>query len=175
MKTALFAISFFMLVAFASCNLSGSSNFTPELFVNLSHINKSDTLYIYPTDEGVYRSDTLFTGDTIVMRMYLDGKANNLTDFYLTQSDTSTAKIILPVKLSLDSIFSAKSDYGKGKFVFLPEEVFVYFPVRYVAKKASKDALLQFTLSSDAKFENEIGSNTVTIKLKTPIKDRILE
>ena len=166
-------ILFGLIVAiFTSCNLNnGSSNYTPEIYLYTSHINKTDTLNVYLTDEsGVLRLDTISVGDTIVLRMFLNGITNNLTNFYLTQSDTTVAKILLPAVVSMDSIFSKpQSDYNAGRFVFLQNKKQVYFPVRYIAKKATTTATLQFSVVSDAVFDNSSGSNSDSFKLKTPI------
>lgn len=171
MKTPLLILFAVISIAFTACDLNGSSNFTPEMRLYPSHISKSDTLNMYLTDEsGVLRMDTINVGDTVVIRMYLNGSTNNLTSFYLAQSDTSEATILLPVAASMDSIFSkSQSDYDRGKFIFLPKKVFIYFPIRYVARKPSNTATLQFSLASDANFENGIGNNSIVLKLKTPI------
>lgn len=171
MKTKYLILLSLIAICFTACNLDSSSNYTPEMSMLTSHINKADTLNLYSTDEGgVGRLDTITVGDTIVFRMYLNGVANNLTRFYMAQSDSASAKIILPVAASMDSIFSSsQSDYSKGEFIFLPKKLHVYFPVRYVAKKPTTTAVIQLALSSDAVFNNSIGSNTFSIKLKTPI------
>lgn len=172
MKTKYLILLSIIAICFTACNLDSSSNSTPQMSMLISHANKSDTLNIYSTDEGgVGRLDTISVGDTIVFRMYLNGVTNNLTSFYMVQSDSTTAKVILPVTTSMDSIFSStQSDYPAGKFIFKSKIVHVYFPVRYVAKKPSTDAAIQLALASDAVFSNSIGSNIFSIKLKTPIR-----
>jgi hypothetical protein len=171
MKTRLFILLGIIITIFSACNLNGSSNYSPEMYVYTSHINRNDTLNIYFTDEGgVMRLDTINVGDTIVFRMFLDGITNNLTNFYLTQSDTISSKILLPSVVSMDSIFSkTQSDYNAGRFVFLPNKRQVYIPVRYIAKNPSSTATIQFTITSDAVLDNSVGSNSATLKLKTPI------
>lgn len=174
MKTRLLILLGFVVTVFTACNLNGSSNYSPEIYVYTSHVNKTDTLNIYLTDEGgVLRLDTINVGDTIVFRLFLNGITNNLTNFYLTQSDTTVAKILLPAVISMDSIFSKPlSDYDSGKFIFLPDKKQVYFPVRYIAKKPTTTATLQFSVVSDAVFDNVSGSNSASFKLKTPIVDK---
>lgn len=171
MKTRLLILIGFIVTIFSACNLNSSSNYTPEIYVYTSHVNKTDTLNIYLTDEGgVFRLDTINVGDTVVFRMFFNGLTNNLTSFYLTQSDTTVAKILLPAVVSMDSIFSKPlSGYNTGKFIFLPDKKQVYFPVRYIAMKPTTSATLSFSLVSDAVFENSVGSNSVSFKLKTPI------
>ena len=171
MKTRLLIVLGFIVTIFSACNLNSSSNYSPEFYIYTSHLNKNDTLNIYLTDEGgVLRLDTINVGDTIVFRMFLNGITNNLTNFYLTQSDTVSARILLPAVVSLDSIFSKpQSDYSAGRFIFLPDKKQVYFPVRYIAKNPSTTATIQFTVASDAVFDNSMGSNSATLKLKTPI------
>ncbi len=172
MKTKIFILLSLITIAFTSCDLSGSSNYVPSLDIAASHVSKNDTLNIWVTDEGgTCRMDTIFVGDTVVFRTYLNGVTNNLTNYNILQADTSEAKILYPVTSSMDSIISvSQSDIQKGKFVFLPKGVFVYFPIRYIALKPTNSATIQFTLVSDAVFENGIGTNMTTLKIKTPIK-----
>ena len=175
MKTRIYILLAIIAVAFSSCNIAGSSNNTPEiLFVTNPFINKTDTLNKYYTDEsGVYRLDTVQVGDTVTFRMLLYGFSNNLSSFNVIPSDTSATKILLPSKISLDSIFvSAGSDYSAGKFLFKSKISSLYFPFRYVAKKVSIDAKLTFALSSDATFgsSSDFGNNSISFVLKTPVK-----
>jgi hypothetical protein len=171
MKTRFFILTGLIAMVLTACDLNSSSNYTPQINFYTSHINKTDTLYIYPTDVGgVVRLDTIQAGDTIVFRMYLTGFTNNLTNFSMTLSDTTVAKILLPVGISMDSIFSkTQSDYAKGNFIFLPKKVNVYFPVRFIAKKPSTTTYLNLLLISDAIFQNSAGDNSVSYKLMTPI------
>ena len=174
MKTRIYILLGIIAIAFSSCNISSTSNNTPEiLFVTNPFINKTDTLSKYYTDEsGVYRMDTIQVGDTVTFRMLFYGYSNNLSSFNLSQSDTSATKILLPATISLDSIFvSAGSDYTNGKFLFKSKISSLYFPFRYVAKKVTNDAKITFYLSSDATFSNTsgFGNNSTSFELKTPI------
>ena len=174
MKTRL--ILFFALIAiiFSSCNLNGSSNYTPQiLFVNSPFTNKLDTLSSSLGDDGIYHMDTISVGDTVTFRIYLYGYTNNLVSFNIVQSDTSSTKILLPPVISLDSIFlSTNSNYSTGNFIFKSKITNLYLPFKYVAKKANSVAKLSFYLSSDATFDNSgsIGYNNVSVVLSTPIK-----
>ncbi len=172
MKTKIYILLSLIIIAFTSCDLNSSSNYTPKLGIAASHVNKNDTLNIWMTDEGgTYRMDTIFVGDTIVFKTLLNGMSNNLTNYNILQSDTSEARILYPVASSMDSIISiSQSDIANGKLVFLPKAVYVYFPIRYIALKPTSSATIQFTLVSDAVFDNGIGNNTFTLKIKTPIK-----
>ena len=175
MKTRIYLLIGMVAIAFSSCNISSTSNNTPEiLFVTNPFISQTDTLNKYYTDvSGVYRLDTIQVGDTVTFRMLLYGFSNNLSSFNVIPSDTSATKILLPSKNSLDSIFiSAGSDYSIGKFLFKSKISSLYFPFRYIAKKVSNDAKLTFYLSSDATFGNtsEFGNNSVSFQLKTPVK-----
>jgi len=176
MKTRLFIFLGLMAIAFTSCNLSGSSNSTPEiLFVSSPFVDKSDSLNKYYTDEaGVFRLDTISVGDTVTFRMLLYGYSNNLSSYNIVQSDTTSTKILLPAITSLDSIFlAAASDYPSGKFIFKSKISSLYFPFKYVAKKASAAAKITFYLSSDANFDNSgsmVANNSVSFVLETPIK-----
>ncbi len=174
MKTLTTILIGLIAVAFTSCNLNGSSNTTPEiLFVSSPFVNKTDSLNSYLTDDGVYRLDTINVGDTVTFRILLYGFTNNLSSYNINQSDTSSTKLILPALNSLDSVFvSSTSNYSLGKFIFKNKISSLYFPFKYVAKKASNDAKISFYLSSDANFENtnSMGNNSVSFILKTPIK-----
>jgi len=175
MKTRLFILLGLIAIAFSSCDMSGSSNSTPEiLFVTSPFVNKSDTLNRYLTDEaGVIRLDTIQVGDTVTFRMLFWGYSNNLATCNIVSSDTSSTKILLPSPSSLDSMFIAStSNYSKGSFVFKNHIQSLYFPFRYVAKKASNDAKITFYLSSDANFSNSssYGNNSVSFVLKTPVR-----
>ena len=175
MKTRIYILLGIIAIAFSSCNISSTSNNTPEiLFVTNPFINKTDTLSNYNTDEsGVYRMDTIQVGDTVTFRVFLYGYSNNLSSFNVIQSDTSATKILLPATSSLDSIFvSAGSDYLNDKFIFKSKISNLYFPFRYVAKKVTNDAKITFYLSSDATFDNSsgLGNNSTSFVLKTPIK-----
>jgi hypothetical protein len=174
MKTRLYILLGIIAIAFTSCELNSSSNNSPEiLFVTSPFVNKTDSLNSYLTDDGIYHMDTINVGDTVTFRILLYGFANNLSSYNILQSDTSSTKIILPTVNSLDSIFtSTSSDYSNGKFTFKNKISSLYFPFKYVAKKVSNDAKLTFHLSSDANFNStsELGSNTVSFILETPIK-----
>ena len=173
MKTKYIILLGLIAICFSACNLTGSVNNTPQiLFVTNPICNKTDTLDKYYTDvSSVYRLDTIQVGDTVSFRMLLYGYSNNLTAYNLQVSDTTVAKVLLPTSTSLDSIFSGtSSDYSSGKFVFKNKTTSVYFPFKYVAKKASTAVSITFALSSDASFEgSSMGSNTFYFILKTPI------
>jgi hypothetical protein len=174
MKTRLIILFALITIAFSSCSLNGSSNYTPQiLFVSNPFTNKSDTLSSYLTDDGVYHMDTINVGDTVTFRILLYGFTNNLVSFNIVQSDTSSTKILLPPTTSLDSVFlSTSSNYLIGSFKFKAKLTSLYMPIRYVAKKANNDAKLSFYLSSDANFNNSnsLGNNSVSFIFATPIK-----
>jgi len=175
MKTRLFILLGFFAIVLTSCDLNGSTNTSPEiLFVTNPFINKSDTLNKYLTDEsGVIRLDTIHVGDTVTFRMLFYGYTNNLSTCNIIQSDTSVTKILLPSKSTMDSVFiSASSNYAAGSFVIKNKISSLYFPFKYVAKKASNDAKISFYVTSDANFSSSssMGSNSTSFILRTPIK-----
>ena len=173
MKNRIYILLGIIAIAFSSCNLNSSSNNTPEiLFVASPFVTKTDSLSSYLTDDGVYHMDTINVGDTVTFRLLLYGYANNLSVYNIIQSDTTSTKLILPATYSMDSIFTSTSSYSKGIFIFKNKISSLYFPFRYVAKKASNDAKLTFNLSSDANFSamGGLGNNTVSFVLQTPIK-----
>jgi hypothetical protein len=72
----------------------------------------------------------------------------------------------------MDSIFTPESNYKTGKFILEGKMPTLYFSLRYLAVKPSREAKLTFTIQSDAVFENSLGSNTSIISFKTPIIER---
>ena len=176
MKTYILLLVASISIAFTACSLNGSSNKTPQIsFVTKPHLNTADSLNTpYLTDNaGVYMMDSINVGDTVSFRIFLDGFSNNLISYYITRSDTTTTKIILPSKTSLDSVFiSSTSNYSVGKFIFKSKILNLYFPFKYVAKKQSNDAKISFALTSDAYFDTglTLASNTFSFVLKTPIR-----
>ncbi|MDR3652468.1 MAG: hypothetical protein P4L34_05800 [Paludibacter sp.] len=173
MKARLFILLGLIALAFTACDLGGSVNNTPIIYFVTNPINNNtDTLYKYITDQsGVYRMDTVSVGDTVNFHMLLYGYSNNLTSYYVTVSDTTCAKILLPPTSSLDSVFlSSSSNYSNGKFVFKNKITSLYFPFKYVVKKVSNDEKITFVINSDANF-NSIGGggNSFSFILQTPI------
>jgi len=175
MKTKHLILLSLIVIGFTACSLSGSVNNTPVIyFMTDPVVNRTVTLQKYYTDEsGVYRMDTINVGDTVSFHLLLYGFSNNLTSYYITQSDTASAKLILPSTSSLDSVFSTTaSNYYTGKFIFKSKITSLYFPFRYVAKKATNTAKLTFLIVSDANFNNassSLSSNTYQFSLLTPI------
>jgi hypothetical protein len=165
----------FISITFSSCEFEeGSSNYTPEILPYAIIDQNNDSLGLYYTDEsGVYLMDTISIGDTITFKMIFSGVTNNLTSLYLYQSSDSSAKVILPDKNELDSIFLSTSEYDKGKFYMDGTKTLLYLPLHYIPMKKSNEAKISFTLVSDADFSNYslgFGSNTTSIAIKTPIK-----
>ena len=167
MKKYFYSILGIIILSASSCDFTPETNYQPDIFFLQKPIsNNDDTLSIYNTFEANTLSlDTLHVGDTVSFFMYLEGYTNNLTEFYLKLSADSAAGILLPNKASLDSIFLSTSNYNQGKFLFDLSSTELYFPFKYIAKKASLDAKLTFTVISDANFEY----NQNYIILETPI------
>ena len=177
MKPHLILIFLLVCCVFSACDLTGNSNATPQIsFYKIPQLNTKDSLNIrYTADAGVWKLDTISVGDTVTFRIMLDGFSNNLTTFYLTCSDTTSTKLILPSKTSMDSLFNtAYSNFNDGKFIFKSGIKNLYFPFRYIATKENNDARISFSLSSDAKFDGgmNVGSNMSSFTLKTPIKSK---
>ena len=172
MKIKLILLTILLGTILSSCNLEGESNYTPMLyFVTEPKLQNGDSLGIYRTDKpDVFRLDTIEVGDTVSFFMYATGYSNNLKAYYMKQSADSAAGIILPRQSSMDSVFTAESDYKTGKFIMGANSTSLYFPFKYVAKKAEKNTKITFTIISDAQFTDmTIGSNTTSFELITPI------
>jgi len=176
MKTHFFIILSIFTIAFVSCNLDGESNFTPQMSIWASHVDKTDTIKIRYTEVGgIIKMDTMNVGDTVLLRLYMNGITNNLTNFQIAISDTSVSKIILPIESVLDSVFSkSSSNYSTGSFVFPANKNLSFFPLQYVAKKSTSDAYVQFTLTSDANFKLSEGTNITSFKLIIPAKIKVV-
>ncbi|MEA4850079.1 MAG: hypothetical protein VB126_01315, partial [Paludibacter sp.] len=101
MKTRIFLFFAIIIAVFSSCNLDGSSNYTPEFYFSPLVNQHGDTLKAYLTDDGSYRLDTLQVGDTVSIFLVATGYENNLKSFYIKQSADSVSKIILPPVTSM--------------------------------------------------------------------------
>lgn len=175
MKIKLLIFSALIAVGLISCKLEGESNYTPSFdFIYYPRTQSGDSLEIlYTGFAGVFRMDTISVGDTVSFYMYANAYSNNLSGIYITQSADSTTSLLLPNAASMDSIFSTASDYKTGKFILGVNSNSLYFPFKYIAKKASTSTKLTFTVVSDARFTDiGTGSNTNTFELNTPIKEK---
>ncbi|MDX9747697.1 MAG: hypothetical protein RBT57_04285 [Paludibacter sp.] len=172
MRNFILLTVFATTVLFTSCDLDGESNYTPNVFFLRMPTNQyGDSLLSYMTDKpSVYRLDTINVGDTISFYVYLEAYSNQLTAFFLNQSADSVSRIILPSKASMDSVFTPLSDYRAGKFIMEGTMSTLFFPFQYVAKKPSKEAKLEFIVTSNANFDGGFASNTNGFQLKTPIR-----
>ena len=165
MKTYIFLLLGVIAVAFSSCNMTSEANYQPAIeFFAAPQLNGKTSLNI-GYSAGVQTLDTIAVGDTVAFYMYLDGYANNLLTYTMTQTGDSVTKIIYPSVATLDSIFLPSSNYNNGVFNIKGEFNSLRFPFKYVAKKASTEAKIIFSVVSDASFEYNQSSFT----LKTPI------
>ncbi len=171
MKKHIFYLLVIFTLVLSSCDFSGESNYTPRIFFIQNPINnKLDTLNSYYTNEaGVFIMDTISVGDTIRFYLRLEAYANKLTAFYLFHTPDSVAAIILPDSASMDTIFTANSQYDKGRFFMDAKYASLVFPFQYVALRPSLEARLEFAVISDAVFDTGFGANSHSFKLKTPI------
>jgi hypothetical protein len=167
MQIRIFILLSLIIIALSSCDLNSETNYKPVIsLLKNPIITGKDTLNVYYTGEAdVYKLDTIHVGDTVNIYMYIDGFSNNLSNYYMTQSADTVSKIILPNLSSMDSVFLSTSDYSKGLFNLKGGSTTLFFPFKYVARKASLEARITFSVVSDAKFEY----NQSTFVLKTPI------
>jgi hypothetical protein len=178
MKKYFLPLLFIAVTLLTGCNLNNNSSYTPAIqFLAFPCTQNGDTLKINTTAEsGLYLLDTIQVGDTVFFQLGLNAFTNNLVSFHLINSIDSVGEILFPPVASLDSIFShTDSDYEQGRFVFQSGYSALYFPFHFAAKSTSKDEILQFTLISDAQFDDIYGSSVTTFKLKTPIKRATIE
>lgn len=171
MKKHIFYLLVILTLVYSSCDFSGEANYTPGIFFVQDPVNnKLDTLNSYYTNEaGVFIMDTISVGDTVSFYLHLEAYANRLKAFYLLHTPDSVAAIILPDSTSMDTIFTANSQYDKGIFLMDAKYASLVFPFQYVALKPSLNARLEFAVISDAVFDTGFGSNSHNFKLKTPI------
>lgn len=175
---SVFVVASTIIMSFTSCNLEGESNYTPSMtLIAPPKLQNGDSLKLYLTainDE--YLMDTIQVGDTVSFALLLNGFTNNLMAFYMVQSADSVSRVILAEKSSLDSVFLSTSNYSKGNFYCKSEIPALVFPFKYIATASSKECKIGFTVTSDAKFENGFGgSNASSFKIKTPIKNRVVQ
>jgi len=163
-----------IICVFVSCDLDVGSNYTPTVYMVQAPVkNSKDSVKVYLTPVvGVYRTDTIMVGDSLSFKVFAEGYTNNLTEFYITQSENQVTKLEYPDEDALDKIFTADSDYAKGEFLVEGKYQSMFFPFYYIALKPSLDAKVRITIVSDAKFDNFVGSNFKTIEIKTPIKEK---
>jgi len=172
MKLRIVCVLAMAVTLLTSCDLSGESNYTPNIFFIQQPTNqKGDSLNSFYTDKaGVFVMDTIEVGDTVLFYLYMDAYSNQLTVFYINQSADSVSRILLPSKASMDTIFTTGSDYSKGKFIMDGTRSTLRFPFWYVAGKPSNEAKIEFVVISNARFEGGFASNSNGFQLKTPIK-----
>jgi len=160
----------FPVFFFASCDLSGESNYSPNIIFLRPVANNQDTLQIdFIKGEGPVM-DTIQVGDTVMFYIRLLAYSNRLTAFSLKHLPAEASTLLLPPVSKMDSLFNSQSDYDKGDFYMDPLYSILDMSFRYVALAPSLDAKLDFMVVSDANFEGGQGSNTTQIRLKTPIK-----
>jgi hypothetical protein len=172
MNKVILLVFVFSGLLFAACDFESGSNFTPAIYLTEPPLkNGKDSIRVlYTKDAGVYKTDTIFVGDTIFFKIYADGYANNLTALLLKQSENEITKLEYPDTSEFDKFFLAGSDYAKGEFLTKGDYLSLYFPFYYIALKPGLDARLKISVMSDAKFDSFIGSNTKTIEIITPIR-----
>lgn len=155
-----------IIVGFSSCNIGGSSNYTPQLYLmNPAILNADDSLKISYTDEGNLKFDSLQMNDTVTIWLVGNGFSNNLKKLDISVTEVGDLNILAPHD-SIMQYFASSSDYTGGKIVFLENTVGMSYPFQFVAKKVTGKTKIKFLLSSDAL---EV-SNVSGVQLEFPIK-----
>lgn len=174
MKLFFVAIALFFVFGMSSCNLTGESNHTPDIYFLRNPIrNHTDTLKRYYTDKpGVFLMDTIQVGDTVQFYMYLEGYTNHLTSLRIQSSPDSVAHFIWGDRAVLDAIFLPSSQFDKGIFLMDGTHTALFFPFKLVALKPSAGAKIGFLVTSDALFKDVMGSNANGFELITPIQPK---
>ena len=173
MKTKFLFLLCFVAVLFAACNLDSESNYTPAILIG-PFIHNGDTLKFYPYSSVL--KDTISVGDTVFITVYVSGQTSNLINLSITESQDGFTKIIFPPVDSLiifpertpkESIFALDSNHKNGNFKFSGELIYLEFVLKYIAQKASNEAFLRVSVTSDAKPDYNLSS----FKVITPIKE----
>lgn len=169
MKTR-FILPLLVLASFiSSCNVDNESNYTPTIILgNPAKINGDSSIYMSYTDNthDAVKFDSLHVSDTVVVQILANGISNNVKEFYVIPSDTTSVKVILPD--SLNYYFTSQSDFKAGKFIIKSESTMLYFPLKFVPKQP-KD---QFKFDIKAVSDAVNVTNNVTIRLVFPIKQK---
>ena len=153
----------------SSCNVENESNYTPTIILgNPAKINGDSSIYMSYTDNthDAVKFDSLHVSDTVVVQVLVNGVSNNVTEFYVIPSDTTSVKVILPD--SLNEYFTSQSDFKAGKFILKNESTMLYFPLKFVPKQPKDQFKFDIKAVSDA-----INiTNSVSIQLVFPIKPK---
>lgn len=166
-KRMLFAVLVVSL-ALVSCKLDqGYSEYTPEIvFYTPVTLNSDSAVYLKSTSEyDVIRLDSIHVGDTVRIKIGMNGYANQLTQFTYMVNDTSAIKTIIPD--SAKTLFKSM-DFKTRKFMFNSNYAIVILPLDLVALKASDSIAYSFGVASSV----TRVSSTAVIRLKTKIKPK---
>jgi hypothetical protein len=166
-KIMLFATVVFTLT-FVSCKLNdGYSEYTPEIvFYTPVILNSDSSVYLKSTSElGVVRLDSIHVGDTIRIKIGMNGYANQLTQFNYSVNDSTAIKTIFPD--SAKTLFKSMN-YKTREFNFNSNYAIVILPLDLVALKASDSIVYKFGVTSDVMKV----PNADAISLKTKIKPK---
>lgn len=166
-KRMLFAVLVVSLTL-VSCKLDqGYSEYTPEIvFYTPVTLNSDSAVYLKSTSEyDVIRLDSIHVGDTVRIKIGMNGYANQLTQFTYMVNDTSAIKTIIPD--SAKTLFKSM-DFKTKKFMFNSNYAIVILPLDLVALKASDSIAYSFGVASSV----TRVSNTAVIGLKTKIKPK---
>ncbi len=166
MKLYHFILAVIISCIFISCNLHGDSEATPALNLKALHVVGNDSTELKFYNGNVM--DTIYVGDTITFLTVVYNQFNNLLEYRITSSREKSVEFIWSDKNSMDSVFTAASDYDKGLFVMDGTFPTLYFPFKYIAKEAENDLKLTFHIVNDASRDY----NTTTITIVTPIKEK---
>ncbi len=150
-------IVFFIAIGaiMASCSLDQESQVTPQMgfsYPLCSHADSlyTDTLKVVLNENGIYKVDSIHTGDTVRFMVALNAYPNSLTAFSIGYDST-----ILSVRIDstekLQSGLLDTSDPEHGKLYFNPTCVGARFPIRYIPLKAGS-ADIKLTVESDSKY-----------------------
>lgn len=161
-----FVIVVMLLVGFSACKLTGESNYTPRLSLfNPADINTDSTLTMGHTADGNIKFDSLHVNDTVTLTVVGEGFANNLKHLKITSTEPTDIEMLAPHD-TIAQYFAPESDFVNGKIILGDNIVWMSYPFKFVAIKATEKTKLNFLLTSDAQ---EV-SNEASLVVEFPIK-----
>lgn len=143
----------------SSCDLTGTSEATPQIGIGAINITQQDTLGFKGN-----QLDTVFVGDTIMFQTIAFGRYNQLLELHIKSSDSEDVEFLWGDKSKLDSVFTA---YEDGSFYMNGEYSELAFPFKYIIKKPVKDLELTVSVLTNASAEY----NHTSLSIITPAKE----
>lgn len=125
-----------------------------------------DTLVVQGTPRNGFTLSALKAGDTVEVRVDIDGVFHPLAEVCITLSSDTAAEALPPLPTESDSLFLPGSDFAAGQYLVSEGHTRIPFTVRYHALLPDTRASLTLTARSLA----PAGSDTASLTLRAPVK-----